>query len=86
MKKDYSLEIRLQCITCGADYAFEKDERTGVIRCKKCNRIYYGGAKELEDINLRLVEETKQMLIDEVKNDVVKDINDMFRKAGFKVR
>lgn len=86
MKTNYSRNIPLQCITCGSDSSFEKDENTGVIRCWKCNRVYYGGYEELKEMNRRLIEETENDMIDEVKEDLVKDINDMFRKAGFKVR
>lgn len=33
LKKDYSLQIPLRCMTCGANYAFETDEKTGYVIC-----------------------------------------------------
>lgn len=34
-------------MTYGATYAFETDEKTGSLTCKKCNCVYYSGEKNL---------------------------------------
>ena len=96
MKKNgYNKEITLQCVTCGADYAFVSDKTTGVIMCQKCNRVYYGGYDELAinylvehgaDLNQKRIDDEMQILVKDVKKDLEKEIVEMFKKAGFKVK
>lgn len=47
MKQNYNRSIKLVCVTCGSDSSFSTDEQTGIITCKKCNRVYYDGKDEL---------------------------------------
>ena len=54
LKNDYTRSVALRCMTCGASYAFETDEKTGYVTCQKCNRVYRGGEEEL------LVEEVQK--------------------------
>lgn len=87
MKKNgYNRIIALQCVTCGADFAFISDESTGIITCQKCNRIYYGGYNELKDLNQKRIDEEMQFLVKEVEGDLEKEIVNMFKKAGFKIK
>ena len=72
-------------MTCGATYAFETDEKTGYIICHKCNRVYRGGEEELISLNESLIEEEQQELIDEVQNDVEKELQKMFNKLKIKL-
>lgn len=51
MKQNYNKHIKLTCATCGSGDFFEKNEKTGVITCKKCNRVYHGGYDELVELN-----------------------------------
>lgn len=51
MKQNYDKHIKLTCATCGSGDFFEKNEKTGVITCKKCNRVYHGGYDELVELN-----------------------------------
>lgn len=73
MKKYYQCSISLRCITCGDTHSFETNKETGVITCTKCNRVYNGGRDELEKLNNPLVEQTKDMLVNEVKTDVERE-------------
>lgn len=85
LKDEYSKQISLRCMTCGATYAFETDEKTGYITCHKCNRVYRGGEEELISLNESLIEEEQQDLIDEVQNDVEKELQKMFNKLKIKL-
>mgnify|MGYP003327405430 CR=1 FL=1 len=86
MKKNYNKSIKLQCATCGADCFFETDEQTGVITCAKCNRVYYGGYDELVNLNQKRIEDEVELTKEEVMKDLNKEIMDVFKKNGFKVR
>lgn len=33
LKNDYSRSVTLRCMTCGATFAFETDEKTGYVNC-----------------------------------------------------
>ncbi len=85
LKDEYSKQISLRCMTCGATYAFETDEKTGYITCHKCNRVYRGGKEELISLNESLIEEEQHELIDEVQNDVEKELQKMFNKLKIKL-
>lgn len=86
MKKNYNKSIKLQCATCGADSFFETDEQTGVITCTKCNRVYYGGYDELVNLNQKRIGDEVELTKEEVVKDLKKDIMDMFKKSGFKIK
>lgn len=86
MKKDYSKEIPLICPTCGGSGTFETDELTGIVTCKKCNRVFYGGYDELVELNQRRIGDELDLTKQEIAKDINKDIVKMFKKAGFKVK
>lgn len=76
-KKDYSRDVSLKCLTCGADYAFEVDEQTCHVTCHKCNRVYYGGEEELQHLNEVLIADEVESLSEEL----LSDFNDELTKA-----
>lgn len=84
LKDNYLRQISLRCMTCGATYAFETDEKTGYVTCHKCNRVYRGGKEELISLNEALIEDEKEQLFDEVKKDVEKDFQKMFKNLKIK--
>lgn len=86
MKDDYSKSIKLQCATCGAEDFFETDEQTGVITCTKCNRIYNGGYDELVDLNQKRIADELELTKEEIEKDLSKEIQNMFKKHGFKIK
>jgi hypothetical protein len=71
-------------MTCGATYAFETDEKTGYVTCHKCNRVYRGGKEELICLNEALIEDEKEQLFEEVKKDVEKEFQKMFKNIKIK--
>lgn len=85
LKEDYSKQIALRCMTCGATYAFETDEETGCITCQKCNRVYRGGKEELISLNETLIEDEQEQLIDEVRRDMEKEIHKIFTNINIKL-
>lgn len=85
LKDNYSKQIPLRCMTCGATYAFETDEKTGYITCHKCNRVYCGGEEELICLNEALIEEEQQQLIDEVQKDVEKELQKLFKNLKIRL-
>ena len=84
LKDEYSKQITLRCMTCGATYAFETDEKTGYITCRKCNRVYRGGKGELIGLNEALIDDEQEQLIDEVRKDVEKEFQKMFKNIKIK--
>lgn len=85
LKDNYSKQIALRCMTCGATYAFETNERIGYITCRKCNRVYRGGEEELISLNEALIEDEQQQLIEEVQKDVEKELKKMFKNIKIKL-
>lgn len=86
MKDNYSKVINLQCAVCGEEDFFETDEQTGVITCLKCNKIYPGGFDELVGYNQERIDDEVDLTREEIQKDVNLEIQNMFKKHGFKVR
>lgn len=86
MKSNYDKTIKLQCATCGAEDFFETDEQIGVIICTKCNRTYNGGYDELVDLNQKRIDDELELTKEEIEKDLSKDIQNMFKKHGFKIK
>ena len=86
MKNNYNRSIKLLCITCGSDNSFSIDDVTGVVTCKKCNRIYHGGKEELIELNQNIITKEMKDLQCEFKNDLVKELKNTLKKSGFKIK
>lgn len=86
MKQSYDKSIPLICATCGSDCSFETNEETGVITCKKCNRVYHGGYDELVELNQKRINDELEATKEEIMKDVNADILKAFKKAGFKIK
>lgn len=54
--------------------------------CTKCNRIYNGGYDELVDLNQKRIDDKLELTKEEIEKDLSKDIQDMFKKHGFKIK
>ena len=85
LKDDYSRSIALRCKTCGATYAFETDEKTGYITCRKCNRVYRDGEEELVSLNEALIADEQEQLVEEVTKDVEKELQKLFKNIKIKL-
>lgn len=86
MKQNYNRSIKLVCVTCGSDSSFVTDKQTGVITCKKCNRVYHGGKDELIELKQSLINKELDTIEKEVKKDLVTDLNAILKKSGFKIK
>ena len=80
MKDNYTKNITLKCITCGGE-DFEFNEYRSYIKCNLCNREYFGGYDELVELNEETISEGLKAFKVEVRNDIEKDITDMFKKT-----
>ena len=85
LKDDYSRSIALRCMTCGATYAFETDDKTGYITCRKCNRVYRGGEEELAHLNEAMIADEQEQLVEEVTKDIEKELQKMFKNIKIKI-
>lgn len=81
MKESYDRSIPLRCVVCGSADDFEFNEDKSYIKCKKCNKEYPGGYDELVELNQSAIQEEIDAMKEEVKEDLEKDIRDMFKKA-----
>ena len=86
MKQNYNKHIKLICATCGSSDFFDKNEKTGVITCKKCNRVYNGGYDEIVELNEKNISAEVESMKKEVEQDIIKDLNNMFKKAGINLK
>lgn len=75
MSKTYS--IKLRCVICGCNDQFEFNEDKSYVKCTFCNREYFGGIEELQELNRDLINEVK----DEIKNDAIKYMQKEIEKA-----
>lgn len=80
MKESYNKKTKLQCITCG-DSDFKHDENKSWIKCNRCGKEYKGGYDELVELNQGNIDRDKDFMKKEVKEDLQKDLSEMFRKA-----
>ncbi len=85
LKDDNSRYIALRCMTCGATYAFETDEKTGCITCHRCNRVYWGGEEELIRLNEALIADEQDQLVEEVTKDIEKELQNIFKNIKIKM-
>lgn len=81
MKKDYRRNIQLHCVVCGSESDFECNEDKSYIKCRKCNREYFGGYDELVELNQAHIQDEIDDLKDEVKQDAEKYLHDSLKKA-----
>lgn len=86
MKENYNMQIKMLCSTCGSGDFFDKNKETGVITCKKCNRIYYGGYDEIVELNQQIISSEVENMKQEVQQDLIKDLKNVLKKAGFKLK
>lgn len=75
LKENYT--VKLRCATCGSEDHFQYNDDKSYIKCTMCNREYFGGIKELQDLNVAAFNEVKT----QIKNDASAYIQDEIRKA-----
>ena len=80
IKINYKKKITLRFIKFGGE-DFEFNEDRSYIKCNLCNREYFGGYDELVELNEETISEGLEAFKAEVRDDIEKDITDMFKKA-----
>lgn len=81
MKENYDRKIELRCVVCGSTSDFEYNDDKSYIKCKKCNREYFGGYDELVKLNEEHIQEEINDFKTEVKEDIEKQLIDSLKKA-----
>ena len=80
MKENYNKSVQLRCSTCGGeDFNFNEDK--SYIKCNLCNREYLGGYDELVEYNQENINENVQAMENEVRDDLQKELSDMFKNT-----
>lgn len=80
MKNNYDFTVQLRCPVCGStDIDITDDKSYG--KCNECNKEFPGGYDELVELNQALIQDEVDEIQQELKNDIEKDIKDMFKKA-----
>lgn len=68
MKDHYNMKLR--CATCGSEDNFEYNEDKSYVKCKLCNREYFGGIKELVTYNIETYEAFKEQMAEDVRTSI----------------
>jgi DNA-directed RNA polymerase subunit RPC12/RpoP len=77
MKTNYT--EKLICATCGSDSHFKFNEDKSYIKCTNCNREYLGGYDELLELNHETIDNVKQQIAQEAKNEILNHLKNTFR-------
>lgn len=90
MKKNYKINVGLQCITCGGEQFDYNDDRS-YVKCQTCNREYLNGYDELVELNEQQIDVAVKELGDEMVKDAMNDVTRSLKKAfknskAFKIR
>jgi len=80
MKDEYSISIKLRCITCGGE-EFEYNDDKSFVKCALCNREYLGGYDELVEFNEEAKSETIESIKSEIESDLKKELSDILKNA-----
>lgn len=81
MKENY--EIKLRCATCGCDDQFEYNDDKSYIKCSFCNREYWGGIEELQDLNEELIDELKEEIQTDARNYLESKLKEAFKESKY---
>lgn len=81
MKDNYSYSIQLRCAVCGSEDHFDYNEDKSYIKCTNCGKEYFGGYDELVSCNQDQIDEVKEIVAEEVENDLQKELNKMLKDA-----
>lgn len=82
MSEEYSKIIKLRCIICGDDSSFEYNDDKSYIKCKKCNREYFGGYEELVELNNALINKNVNEVQEQMQAEIADRIKSMFDKLN----
>jgi len=81
MKENY--EIKLRCATCGCDDQFEYNDDKSYIKCSFCNREYWGGIEELQDLNEELIDELKEEIQTDARDYLESKLKEAFKESKY---
>ena len=81
LKDNYDFSVPLRCIVCGSDDCFEFNDDKSFVKCTQCGKEYPGGYDELVSCNAAFIEEAKEEVLDNIKEDLQKEVHQMFKDA-----
>ena len=81
LKDNYDFSAPLRCIVCGSDDCFEFNDDKSFVKCTKCGKEYPGGYDELVSCNEAFIGEAKEEVLDNIKEDLQKEVHQMFKDA-----
>lgn len=81
MKENYG--IKLRCATCGCDDQFEYNDDKSYIKCSFCNREYWGGIEELQDLNEELIDELKEEIQTDARDYLESKLKEAFKESKY---
>ena len=81
LKNNYEVSVPLRCIVCGSDDCFEFNDDKSFVKCTKCGKEYPGGYDELVLCNEAFIEDAKEEILGEIKEDLQKEVHQMFKDA-----
>ena len=81
LKNNYDFSVPLRCIVCGSDDCFEFNDDKSFVKCTKCGKEYPGGYDELVSCNEAFIEGAKEEVLDNIKEDLQKEVHQMFKDA-----
>ncbi len=81
IKDNYNGSVQLRCVVCGATDKFDSNEDNSYIKCTNCGKEYFGGYDELVEYNQQEINEAVEAKVEEIKNDLDKELQNMFRNA-----
>ena len=70
LKDNYDFSVPLRCIVCGSDDCFEFNDDKSFVKCTKCGKEYPGGYDELVSCNEAFIEEAKEEVLDDIKEEI----------------
>ena len=81
IKDNYNDSVQLRCVVCGETDKFDCKEDNTYIKCTNCGKEYFGGYDELVEYNQREIDEAMDAKVEEIKNDLDKELRDIFKYA-----
>lgn len=81
LKDNYDFSVQLRCMVCGREDSFEFNDDKSYVKCTNCGKEYHGGYDELVSCNEAFIEDAKEEILGEIKEDLQKEVDQMFKDA-----
>ncbi len=82
MESKQKINVQLQCATCGG-IEFEFNEDKSYVKCKCCDREYFGGQNELIELNQEYINQEKERIAEDLKKEITESFKNAFKDNKF---